>query len=204
MDVLLILFRWLHILAGITWIGHLYFFNFVNLQVQPKIDAATKKVVNPQLLPRALFWFRWAAMVTFLSGLVLFTFHYMWTPGVGFGPSPTFRPEGGSITGSAWWIMFGMLLALIMLINVWGVIWPAQQKIIRAVRDGQTPDPALVKRAAGASRTNTYLSGPMLFGMVGAPHFGGIGLPVAIVCIVIAEIVIWLAYRGSRTAGSTI
>src|ERR1041385_1755284 len=108
MDVLKLLFRWLHIIAGITWIGHLYFFNFVNAQLQPKMDPATKKLVNPQLLPRALFWFRWGAMITFLTGLVLFTVYYMWAPGQ-WGPNATFRPLGGQITGNAWWIMLGAL-----------------------------------------------------------------------------------------------
>ncbi len=107
-----LLLRWLHVIAGITWIGHLYFFNFVNIQLQAVIDDATKKVVNPKLMPRALWWFRWGAMITFLSGLTLFTLVYMYTPGVGFGPSNLYVDENG-ITGRGWWINFGMLLATI-------------------------------------------------------------------------------------------
>src|ERR1043165_3411049 len=80
-------FRWLHVIAGITWIGHLYFFNFLNIQLQGSLDDATKKVVNPQLMPRALWWFRWGAMVTFVVGWILFTMNYMYTPGSGFGPT---------------------------------------------------------------------------------------------------------------------
>ena len=107
------LFRWLHVFAGIIWIGHLYFFNFVNVPLQAALDDAGKKAVNPKLMPRALWWFRWGAMITFLSGLTLFTMIYMYS-GTGFGPSPAFVPPGGAITDRAWWIMFGMLLATVM------------------------------------------------------------------------------------------
>src|ERR1044071_1894378 len=112
------LFRWLHVIAGITWIGHLYFFNFVNAQLQASIDDPTKKAVNPQLQPRALWWFRWGAMITFIAGLILFTMLYMYTPGVGFGPSANFKDFTG-LTGRATWILFGMLLGTIMWFNVW-------------------------------------------------------------------------------------
>src|SRR5688572_24038781 len=74
-----IIIRWLHVIAGITWIGHLYFFNFVNLNFQAKLEKDHKKAVNPQLLPRALFWFRWGAMITFIAGLILFTNIYMYS-----------------------------------------------------------------------------------------------------------------------------
>src|SRR5438477_12039865 len=80
-------FRWLHVLAGIVWIGHLYFFNFVNGPFQGKLDGPTKKIVNPQLMPRALFWFRWGAMFTLIFGLILFTMLYMYTPGFGSTPA---------------------------------------------------------------------------------------------------------------------
>src|SRR5688572_22876428 len=103
-----LLLRWLHVLAGIVWIGHLYFFNFVNVPFQGTIGADVKKVVNPQLLTRALWWFRWGAMITFIIGLALFTQLYMYTPGVGFGPSELFSTDTG-ITGRAMWIMMGML-----------------------------------------------------------------------------------------------
>src|SRR3990170_8078101 len=67
-----LLMRWLHVIAGITWIGHLYFFNFVNVPLQAALDDAGKKAANPKLMPRALWWFRWGAMLTFLFGLILF------------------------------------------------------------------------------------------------------------------------------------
>jgi len=93
-----LLVRWIHVIAGIVWIGHLYFFNFVNAPLQGKLDGPTKKLVNPQLMPRALFWFRWGAMITFLMGLTLFTMIYMYSPGRGFGPSGSSPGRMGSPT----------------------------------------------------------------------------------------------------------
>src|SRR5258706_13447345 len=118
-----LLIRWLHVIAGITWIGHLYFFNFVNANLQASIDDATKKAVNPQLMPRALWWFRWGAMITLLAGLVLFTMIYMYTPGVGFGPSALFKDYSG-LTGRAWWILIGMVFGVWMWFKFWFIIWP--------------------------------------------------------------------------------
>src|SRR5262245_60683509 len=162
------LLRWIHVLFGIVWIGHLYFFNFVNIPYQGTVGADIKKVSNPQLLPRALFWFRWGAMITFIVGLLLFTQLYMYGNGT-FGPTDIFRdPTTGGLTSRAIWILFGMVLGTVMWFNVWFIIWPAQQKIIRGVRDGNPAPANLPKRAALASKINTYLSGPMLFGMLGA------------------------------------
>src|SRR6266571_519284 len=99
------LLRWIHVIAGITWIGHLYFFNFVNVPLQGALAADIKKVVTPQLMPRALWWFRWGAMVTFLVGLLLFTQLYMYGGGK-FGPTQIFMDEQG-LTGRAIWILMG-------------------------------------------------------------------------------------------------
>src|SRR5262249_62381244 len=131
-----------------------------------------------------LFWFRWGAMITFLIGLLLFTQLYMYQGGGAFGANGNFlAAQGGGLTGRAVWILFGMTLGTIMWFNVWFIIWPAQQKIIRGVRDGVPADPALPKRAALASRTNTYLSGPMLFGMLAPNHYGAINIVTGIVAI---------------------
>lgn len=196
-------FRWLHVIAGITWIGLLYFFNLVNVPLQGALDDAGKKAVNPKLMPRALWWFRWGAMVTFLAGLVLFTLIYMYTPGAGFGPSAQFFEADGSVADRAWWIMFGMLLATVMWFNVWFIIWPAQQKILGGKA---SPDelPPLRRRAFLASRTNTYLSGPMLFGMIAPNHFGAIDFPAVIVFGGMGLLAIWLAISSSSKVGTSV
>jgi len=185
-----LLLRWIHVLAGIIWIGHLYFFNFVNVPFQGTIGADVKKVVNPALIGRALWWFRMGAMTTFVVGLLLFVQLYMYVPGVGFGPSDLFSTADG-MTGRAWWILLGMLLGTIMWFNVWFVIWPAQQKILAGVRDGTAVDPALPRRALKASRINAYLSGPMLFGMLAPNHYGGINLVTAVIAIGLGMLAVW-------------
>ena len=161
--------RWLHVFMGIVWIGHLYFFNFVNLQLQGKMDDPTKKLVNPHLMPRALWWFRWGAMVTFLSGLILFAQIFMYTPDLGWGANMILKGADG-LTDRARWIMWGMTFGSIMWFNVWFVIWPAQKKLLGGTAGDAAP--ALRTRAALASRINTYLSAPMLVGMLGAGHAG--------------------------------
>jgi uncharacterized membrane protein len=131
--------------------------------------------VNPKLLLRALYWFRWSAMYTFILGLALFGWHYM-------GPEHLMKDDAGHMTGRAMWIQYGMLLGIIMWFNVWFVIWPRQKKILGGVISG-TPHPDAAKLAATAgkaSRFNTFASGPLLFAMLGAPHFGVMSGPVLI------------------------
>ena len=195
-------FRWLHVIAGITWIGHLYFFNFVNVPLQGALDDAAKKLVNPKLMPRALWWFRWGAMITFLAGLVLFTMNYMVTPGTGFGPTSLFRDANG-ITGRAIWILLGMLFGTIMWFNVWFIIWPIQKKIL----SGKIPAdqlPTVRKRALLASRLNTFLSGPMLFGMLAPAHYGAINLATLGVFTAVGVIAAWLAIALSGKVGASV
>jgi len=169
MSILEFVFRWLHVFMGIIWIGHLYFFNFVNIQLQGKMDDPTKKLVNPQLMPRALWWFRWGAMVTFLSGLILFAMIYMYTPEVGWGSNMIMKGADG-LTDRTRWIMWGMTFGSIMWFNVWFIIWPAQKKLLGGTAGDAAP--ALRARAGLASKINTYLSAPMLVGMLGAGHAG--------------------------------
>jgi uncharacterized membrane protein len=190
--------RWFHVFAGIVWIGHLYFFNFVNVQLQATLDDATKKAVNPQLMPRALWWFRWGAMATFLSGWVLFAMVYMYQPGL-WGPTALFSNIEG-VTGRAWWILIGMLLASIMWFNVWFVIWPTQKKILGLGVPKATPEllPLLRARATLFSRVNTFLSGPMLFGMLAASHYGAINFPTFLLFTAIALSLIWTFFRLSH------
>lgn len=196
------LLRWFHVLSGIAWIGHLYFFNFVNLPMQAVLDDAAKKVVNPQLMPRALWWFRWAAMSTFVTGLIVFTMNYMYTPGAGFGPSSLFATETGSITSRAAWILYGMIFASLMWFNVWFVIWPAQKKILGGKAGDQVV--ALRTRAAKASRMNTFMSGPMLFGMLAPQDYGAVNAVSLIVAALIGGVIIWHCYKVSPKVGTKV
>ena len=191
--------RWLHVFAGITWIGHLYFFNFVNVPLQGTLDDATKKAVNPQLLPRALWWFRWGAMITFLSGLILFISFYLYVPGVGLGPSSLLIDAEG-MTTRGMWILFGMLLGTIMWFNVWFIIWPAQKNLLTG-KVPPTEIPAVRKRALLASRTNAFLSGPMLFGMLAPAHYGGIKAGPFLLVVALGLIAVWHCIRFSSKVG---
>ncbi len=164
-----VLIRFGHIVFGIIWLGHLYFFNLVNVPFQGDLDKELKPKVNPKLLLRAFWWFRWGAMYTLIFGLALFFYKYAYQ-GLFFNPAP----EGG-VSVRAGWILFGMLLGLIMWFNVWFVIWPRQKLILGGMAAG-TPHPDAAKLAATAgkaSRFNTYASGPMLFAMIVPNNYSG-------------------------------
>jgi uncharacterized membrane protein len=157
----LFLVRWLHFLSGVTWIGLLYYFNFVQGPFLAEVsEAATKKDVTTKLLPRAIWWFRWGAMITVLAGLILYIDFAM------VGGSAFFGTQKGVS------ISIGGLLGIIMWFNVWFIIWPNQKKIIAAVGQGKTPAElgANPRAAFLASRTNTMLSIPMLFFMAASSH----------------------------------
>ncbi len=185
----LILFalRWLHFIFGITWIGLLYFFNFVNGPFTKTLDAATKKVVVPQLMPRALWWFRWGAMITFLSGWI-YIIGKLHLNGAGL------TGTGGLLT-STWgqWIGTGALLGSIMWFNVWFIIWPAQKKLIAWTKKGESPPEmaGLTKKAFLASRMNTYLSFPMLFCMGAASHLPEYNAVLVLSAFVIGFVLVW-------------
>ena len=150
--------RWVHFLAGITWIGLLYWFNLVNVPFMKALDPAARPMVVPTLLPRALAWFRHAAWLTVLAGLLLIWSIY-WQDGALFN------------TTSDRTIFVGGILGVIMLFNVWVFIWPNQRRVINALKTGQAADPAWGRRALYASRTNFALSFPMLLFMAGAAHY---------------------------------
>lgn len=160
-----LLLRWVHFLAGITWIGLLYYFNFVQGPFFAEADAATKSAATQKLVPRALWWFRWSAMLTFLSGVAIIG-NRMSAAGEGAGASPW------AIT-----ISTGALFGTIMFLNVWLVIWPKQKVVIAsavAAATGGQANPAAAaagRRAFLASRTNVVFSIPMLFFMGAATHF---------------------------------
>lgn len=159
--------RWVHILAGITWIGLLYYFNFVQAWAFPKMDAAARTNATVTLHVRALLWFRWAAFVTFLAGLTMI---------LSYGAS---RP-GYYTSNSFYIILIGALTGTMMFLNVWGVIWPNQKRIIQATEAAiggaaAPPDqPKWARRAFLASRWNTMMSIPMVFFMVAAPFLGSL------------------------------
>jgi uncharacterized membrane protein len=161
-SIVQLLLRLFHIFFGVIWIGHLYFFNFVNVPFQGVLEKELKPKVNPALILRALWWFRWGAMGTFLIGLLLFGIKY-WMGGLMFTPE-------GEISQRALWILFGGLLGTIMWFNVWFVIWPAQKKILGGMLAGTPAAPEVAKRAGLFSRINTWLSGPMLVGMIASSH----------------------------------
>jgi uncharacterized membrane protein len=212
-DLVNALFRWLHILAGVLWIGMLYFFNFVNGPFAGTLDGDTKKKVVPELMPRALFWFRWGAAWTWITGVcllglvfymggIMFDADGSWSAGAGVMVAFIFVApfiydalqksalgKDAKSFGAICFVLVSVVAALmglwggfsyracsvhlaamfgtIMAFNVWFRIWPAQQLIIKGVKgDGPAADPALVALAAGRSRHNTYMSVPLLWGMI--------------------------------------
>jgi len=209
------IFRWLHVVAGVAWVGHLYFFNFVNGPFAKTMDAATKKAVVPELMPRALFWFRWGAAWTFITGIMLFgAVYYMGgflfegdaekNYGLALGLSVLAlvaiflydviqkQMKGtmvanaiclillaavyvalrkvGHFSSKALYIHVGAILGTVMAMNVWMRIWPAQKKIIAAIKAGTAPDADVVALAGLRSRQNTFMSVPLIFFMV-SNHF---------------------------------
>ena len=154
--------RWMHVGFGILWIGLLYYFNFVQIRKMPDIPAELKPAVSKYIAPEALFWFRWAALFTVLAGLgLLFVRHYIvevlsfgFAGDVAGGQDKGFRLMG-----------IGVWLAIIMFLNVWGIIWP-NQKIALGIVEADADAKAKAGRIATlASRTNTLLSLPMLTAM---------------------------------------
>ena len=148
-----VLFRWGHIVVGIAWIGLLYYFNFVQTEYVKKADPEAKKDVMQKLAPNALWWFRWAAFFTFLTGLYLL---YV---------------QERMITTA---IALGTLMGTIMMLNVWGIIW-RNQKVVIGLKEGDAVKAGA--KAALASRTNTLLSLPMLYFMVSSAHGGTAAYP---------------------------
>jgi uncharacterized membrane protein len=205
------LFRWIHIVAGILWIGHLWFFSWVNTNVAATLDAETKRKVVPELMPRALWLFRWGAVFTWVTGVLLLGLVYHATGLQYADPGAKKAMAGGimtlaallifavyeplakaiakpevhfvlgiagvvvlvwafmSVGGFGWRgtaIHLGTVFGTIMAANVWMRIWPAQRKIIAAVKSGEKPDPAAVAMAGLRSKHNTYMSVPLLFTMM--------------------------------------
>jgi uncharacterized membrane protein len=218
--------RWAHIVAGVIWIGHLYFFNWVNANFAPTMDGETKKKVVPQLMPRALYWFRWGAAWTWITGFfLLFLVYYhgyagsnlvdmttrvepvdamTWVPAflgiivgflvydllfkalakqhtvavvlwgliaIGYG---VVLLEVVGFSQRAAYIHVGAMFGTAMAANVWMRIWPAQKRIISAIKEGRTPDAADPAIAGLRSKHNTYMSVPLLMLMLLPDQIGKI------------------------------
>ncbi len=149
------LFRWAHFMAGITWIGLLYYFNFVQTEYFKEAEGAHRAAAIQKLVPRALWWFRWAAMFTFLTGVAMLAYRH---------------------TGITYDITVGAVLGILMFLNVWLIIWPKQKIVIASATQVAQGGAALPEAAAAgpkaalASRTNTLFSAPMLFLMGSSFH----------------------------------
>ena len=152
------LFRYLHVVSGVMWIGLLWYFNFVQVPSMPKIPDEQKPAITKVIAPAVLFWFRWSALSTIITGLIVAYLngyiHEALALGIGSG--------GGKNTA----IGIGMWLGLIMAFNVWFIIWPNQKKVLEIVEAPPEEKATSAKKALIASRTNTLLSLPMLLCMV--------------------------------------
>jgi len=210
--------KWLHIIAGVMWIGLLYFFNFINGHVAGTMDADTKKKVVPELMPRTLYWFRWGAAWTWFTGVILL-YVIFWNGNLSMESSETLMTDGevsmwthimllitfiavflydflyksalskntriitiisflliaaieysmvhcGAFSYRAVNIHIGAMFGTMMAFNVWFRIWPAQQKIITAIKNGDAPDGNDVALAGLRSKHNTYMSVPLIWTMI--------------------------------------
>lgn len=257
-DVVHLILRWAHLVAGILWIGHLYFFNFVNAQVAKTYDADSKKKVIPELMPRALYWFRWGAAYTWITGVILagyvyymgslmvedpaqskgmniaraFSIAIIIAPGLydvlwksafkgkeQVGVIVSFVLLAGLtfymstfLPGRALFIHIGAIFGTIMAMNVWMRIWPAQKKIIGAIKEGKAPDAELAALAGLRSKHNTYLSVPLMFLMVSnhfplvygfAPGGTSLGWVLLLVCVAAGWAVTKMLYTKSANPGVT-
>lgn len=156
-------FRWMHVVFGILWIGLLYYFNFVQIRKMPEIPAELKPAVSKYIAPEALFWFRWSALFTVIAGMGIMGLHgHVYALKVltlGFGGAPNGYAQDYALMG------IGVYLALIMFLNVWGIIWP-NQKVALGMKEGTPEQKARSARIAMlGSRTNLLLSLPMLTSM---------------------------------------
>ena len=156
------LFRWLHVLGGIMWIGILYYFNFVQIPNMAKIPAEQRPAITGVIAPAALFWFRWGAMWTIVSGLILAAMNGYIGDAIMIGLSDGVAKH--SLIG------IGMWLGTIMWFNVWFIIWPAQKIALGIVEAEADAKAKAGRRAMLFSRTNTMLSFPMLYAMISAQN----------------------------------
>lgn len=157
-------FRWLHVLSGVMWIGLLWYFNFVQIPNMPNIPDDQKPAVSKVIAPAALFWFRWGAMATIITGLIVAMLNGYLIEALTLGATEGFVVPKNTAIG------LGMWLGIIMWFNVWFVIWPNQKKALGIVDAPDDVKAASARTAMLFSRTNTLLSIPMLFAMVSAQN----------------------------------
>jgi uncharacterized membrane protein len=160
------LFRWLHVISGVMWIGLLWYLNFVQIPTMPKIPDELKPAIGKHIAPAVLFWFRWGAMATIITGLILAALNQYIVEAItlGIGAKNSVHTAIG----------IGMWLGAIMWFNVWFVIWPNQKKALGMVEASADEKAKSARTAMLFSRTNTLLSFPMLYCMVSAQN-GGFG-----------------------------
>lgn len=149
------MWRWAHVICGIMWIGHLYYFNFTQIPTMPKIPAELKPGVSKHIAPVALFWFRWGAAATVATGLVV-------------AVQAGYAHQAFTLQSPFRTIGIGMWIAVIMALNVWVIIWPNQKKALGLVEADDATKAKAATTAMMFSRTNTLLSIPMLYCMISA------------------------------------
>ena len=255
MEFITPIFKWLHIIAGVLWIGLLYFFNWINGHVVGTMDADTKKKVVPELMPRTLYFFRWGAAWTWITGVVLLLIVYWMTMHDSMFRELDMGEEANKFKHLAYLIPFlmvfvydafyksslakdtriatlisyagiagvlgflifvaemtayraynihiGTMFGSMMAFNVWYRIWPAQQRIITAIKNGEAPDPADAGMAGLRSKHNTYMSFPLIWTMinehtVGVSHYLE-GYGVLLVMIALGWHIVWQIYKKSAT-----
>ena len=255
MEFITPIFKWLHIIAGVLWIGLLYFFNWINGHVVGTMDADTKKKVVPELMPRTLYFFRWGAAWTWITGVVLLLIVYWMNMNDSMFRELDMGEEANKFKHLAYLIPFlmvfvydafyksslakdtriatlisyagiagvlgflifvaemtayraynihiGTMFGSMMAFNVWYRIWPAQQRIITAIKNGEAPDPADAGMAGLRSKHNTYMSFPLIWTMinehtVGVSHYLE-GYGVLLVMIALGWHIVWQIYKKSAT-----
>ena len=155
-----IIVTWLHVLVGILWIGLLYYFNFVQIPTMPSIPAELKPAIGKHIAPKALFYFRWAALATVITGLIV---AYLY----GYEKEALMMQPGFQLIGAGMWI------ALVMAFNVWFIIWPNQKRALGIVEADDAAKAKSARTAMLTSRINTILSIPMLYAMSAYQPLGG-------------------------------
>ena len=159
--------RYLHVISGVMWIGLLWYFNFVQIPNMPNIPDEQKPAIGKVIAPAALFWFRWAAMATLITGLLTLGLYYGHERSIS---ALTFTLTSSYSDPQALTIGIGMWLAIIMAYNVWMVIWPNQKRALGIVESDPETKAKSARTAMLFSRTNTMLSVPMLLAMVAAQN----------------------------------